>query len=242
MHRFDEFPASDRDEAARARARRLHLLRCVRLALSRATRRPSAVRRSRGRALVVDLPVHDDGSLDHDPFGPAARRARSVRMERLRAAAQPARDSALVRLRRRRAGKPERDAASTLHDLFPRETLYRRLLPVPSHIALPAGIAHSEASGVLLADAVDPRVRRQPRGARGPRRRDRRRGAGVRDDLLPRRRRAHAHGRPRRRQRGNADGGDARRDRRDALAGRARSSFSRPTTGWRRSRPSAPPT
>ena len=42
----------------------------------------------------------------------------------------------------------------TIHDLFPRETLYRRLLPVPSHIALPSGIAHSPASGVLLADAV----------------------------------------------------------------------------------------
>jgi hypothetical protein len=42
----------------------------------------------------------------------------------------------------------------TLHDLFPRETLYRRLLPVPSHVFLPAGIAGSEASRVLLADAV----------------------------------------------------------------------------------------
>jgi hypothetical protein len=39
----------------------------------------------------------------------------------------------------------------TVHDLFPRETLYRRLLPLPSHIALPAGIAGSEASRVLLA-------------------------------------------------------------------------------------------
>ncbi|HEY2354748.1 MAG TPA: alkaline phosphatase family protein [Gaiellaceae bacterium] len=42
----------------------------------------------------------------------------------------------------------------TLHDLFPRETFYRRLLPVPSHLAFPSGIAHSEASRVLLADAV----------------------------------------------------------------------------------------
>jgi hypothetical protein len=41
-----------------------------------------------------------------------------------------------------------------VHDLFPRETLYRRLLPVPSHLALPAGIAHSEASSVLLAPAI----------------------------------------------------------------------------------------
>lgn len=41
-----------------------------------------------------------------------------------------------------------------LHDLFPRETLYRRLLPIPSHIALPSEIAYSPASGVLLADAT----------------------------------------------------------------------------------------
>jgi hypothetical protein len=42
----------------------------------------------------------------------------------------------------------------TLHHLFPRETLYRRLLPLPSYVALPSAIAHSEASGTLLADAV----------------------------------------------------------------------------------------
>jgi hypothetical protein len=41
----------------------------------------------------------------------------------------------------------------TPHDLFPEETLYRRLLPVPSHVALPAGIARSPTSQVLLRDA-----------------------------------------------------------------------------------------
>ncbi len=47
-----------------------------------------------------------------------------------------------------------RGTGLTLHDLFPRETLYRRLLPLPSHVALPSAIAHSEASATLLADAV----------------------------------------------------------------------------------------
>lgn len=39
-------------------------------------------------------------------------------------------------------------------DLFPEQTLYRRLLPVPSHVALPAGFAHSLTSRTLLREAT----------------------------------------------------------------------------------------
>jgi hypothetical protein len=39
-------------------------------------------------------------------------------------------------------------------DLFPEQTLYRRLLPVPSHVALPAAFAHSQTSKVLLREAT----------------------------------------------------------------------------------------
>jgi hypothetical protein len=46
------------------------------------------------------------------------------------------------------------DAGYTAHDLFPEQTLYRRLLPVPSHVAVPAGIARSQTSRVLLRDAT----------------------------------------------------------------------------------------
>jgi Type I phosphodiesterase / nucleotide pyrophosphatase len=45
------------------------------------------------------------------------------------------------------------DVGFTAHDLFPEQTLYRRLLPVPSHVAMPAGIARSQTSRVLLQDA-----------------------------------------------------------------------------------------
>jgi hypothetical protein len=46
------------------------------------------------------------------------------------------------------------DAGFTPHDLFPEQTLYRRLLPVPSHVAVPAGIARAQTSRVLLQDAI----------------------------------------------------------------------------------------
>ena len=46
------------------------------------------------------------------------------------------------------------DAGLTAHDLFPEQTLYRRLLPVPSHVAMPAGIARSETSRQLLQPAT----------------------------------------------------------------------------------------
>ena len=46
------------------------------------------------------------------------------------------------------------DAGFTAHDLFPEQTLYRRLLPVRSHVAMPAGIAHSRTSKVLLREAT----------------------------------------------------------------------------------------
>jgi Type I phosphodiesterase / nucleotide pyrophosphatase len=46
------------------------------------------------------------------------------------------------------------DAGLTAHDLFPDETLYRRLLPLPSHVAMPAGIARSETSKLLLQPAT----------------------------------------------------------------------------------------
>jgi Type I phosphodiesterase / nucleotide pyrophosphatase len=46
------------------------------------------------------------------------------------------------------------DAGLTAHDLFPEQTLYRRLLPVPSHVAMPAGIARSETSKLLLRPAI----------------------------------------------------------------------------------------
>jgi hypothetical protein len=46
------------------------------------------------------------------------------------------------------------DAGLTAHDLFPEQTLYRRLLPVPSHVAMPTGIARSETSKLLLQPAT----------------------------------------------------------------------------------------
>ena len=46
------------------------------------------------------------------------------------------------------------DAGFTAHDLFPERTLYRRLLPVPSHVAMPSGIARSETSRLLLRPAT----------------------------------------------------------------------------------------
>lgn len=46
------------------------------------------------------------------------------------------------------------DAGFAAHDLFPEQTLYRRLLPVPSYVAMPAGIARSQTSRVLLREAT----------------------------------------------------------------------------------------
>ncbi len=46
------------------------------------------------------------------------------------------------------------DAGFAAHDLFPDQTLYRRLLPVPSHVAMPAGIARSQTSQLLLRPAT----------------------------------------------------------------------------------------
>jgi hypothetical protein len=46
------------------------------------------------------------------------------------------------------------DAGFAPHDLFPDETLYRRLLPVPSHVAMPTGIARSQTSQQLLRPAT----------------------------------------------------------------------------------------
>jgi hypothetical protein len=42
----------------------------------------------------------------------------------------------------------------TPHDLFPEQTLYRRLLPLPSHVAMPTGIARSATSNQLLRPAT----------------------------------------------------------------------------------------
>ncbi len=79
------------------------------------------------------------------------------------------------------------DAGFTAHDLFPDETLYRRLLPIPSHVAMPSGIARSSTSQLLLQPATvhpfdDERGRPRPAG-----RCARCRGACVRDDLSRRR-------------------------------------------------------
>ena len=46
------------------------------------------------------------------------------------------------------------DAGLDAHDLFPDRTLYRRLLPVPSHVAMPSEIARSETSRMLLQPAT----------------------------------------------------------------------------------------
>jgi hypothetical protein len=45
------------------------------------------------------------------------------------------------------------DAGFTAHDVFPEQTLYRQLLPVPSHVAMPSEIAHSQTSKLLLQPA-----------------------------------------------------------------------------------------
>ena len=45
------------------------------------------------------------------------------------------------------------DAGLTPHDLFPEQTLYRRLLPVPSHVAMPTSIARAQTSRLLLEPA-----------------------------------------------------------------------------------------
>ena len=68
-----------------------------------------ALRWCSGRALVGLLPVDDDRALDHDPLRPPARRARPLRVECLRAAAEPARHPAVVLLCGRRA-VPERSS------------------------------------------------------------------------------------------------------------------------------------
>jgi hypothetical protein len=46
------------------------------------------------------------------------------------------------------------EAGFTAHDVFPEQTLYRRLLPLPSHVAMPSGIARSETSKLLLEPAI----------------------------------------------------------------------------------------
>ena len=236
--RFDELPGLIEAKLAEHRARRPRLLRRVRLALPRAPRRPSALRRRRGRALVVVLPVDDDRPLDDDPLRSAARRARPVRVERLRAAAQPARHAAVVLLCRRRPPGTLFDAGFTAHDLFPEQTLYRRLLPVPSHVAMPTGIARSATSNQLLRPATVHSFDDNGGRARPAVRRARRRGARVRDDLSRRRGRADAHGRAGRARGRGTDGGDALGASRRRPGRRARSSCSRPTTGWKGSRPS----
>jgi hypothetical protein len=52
--------------------------------------------------------------------------------------------------------RPEtlRDSGLAPQDLFPGQTLYRRLLPVPSHVALPAAFAGSLTSKALLREAT----------------------------------------------------------------------------------------
>jgi hypothetical protein len=52
--------------------------------------------------------------------------------------------------------RPETLSGSGLapQDLFPEQTLYRRLLPVPSHVALPAAFAGSLTSKALLREAT----------------------------------------------------------------------------------------
>ena len=52
--------------------------------------------------------------------------------------------------------RPEtlRDSGLAPQDLFPRQTLYRRLLPVSSHVALPAAFAGSLTSQALLQEAT----------------------------------------------------------------------------------------
>ncbi|HVS84547.1 MAG TPA: alkaline phosphatase family protein [Gaiellaceae bacterium] len=56
------------------------------------------------------------------------------------------------------AGDPRpgtlRDVGLTAFDLFPEQTLYQRLRPVPSHVSLPTGIARSQTSQALLRDAI----------------------------------------------------------------------------------------
>ena len=46
------------------------------------------------------------------------------------------------------------DVGFTAHDLFPEQTIYRRLLPIPSHVVMPSGIARSQTSQVLLQPAT----------------------------------------------------------------------------------------
>ena len=184
-----------RGEARRACAGRPCLLRRLRVALPRTPCRPPALRPCGRRALVVVLPFDDDRPLDDDPLGSPAGRARPLRVERLRAEAEPARDPVVVLLRRRRA---------------PRDPLRRRIhrpRPLPRRDALPAAPAYTEPRGDAGRDralgdeqAAPPAgdrasVRRQRRRARPAVRCPRSGGACVRDDLLRRRGRADAHGR-----------------------------------------------
>ena len=46
------------------------------------------------------------------------------------------------------------DAGITAHDIFPDQTIYQRLLPLPSHVAMPSAIARSETSKLLLRPAT----------------------------------------------------------------------------------------
>jgi hypothetical protein len=45
-------------------------------------------------------------------------------------------------------------AGLTAHDIFPRQTFYARLLPVPSHVAMRVGLARTQTSKALLREAT----------------------------------------------------------------------------------------
>ena len=56
------------------------------------------------------------------------------------------------------------DVGLSVFDVFPEETLYQRLRPVPSHVALPTGVARSQTSKALLRDAIVHEFEDTPRG------------------------------------------------------------------------------
>ena len=218
---------------AAARRRRAH--RRSRLGVRRALRRALTAARTpagRGRRVEADdaIPVHDDGARDDAAHRAARRRARLLRVVRLRAVARSPRLPADGGLRRRAGRRPDRGRRRPAREIYPQADGFAARLARLGR-ALQPGAAGRDRRG-----AVHPH---HGRAGRRPRRRERARGRGARraartcsgaipDASLPRRLR---HDRARARA-----GRSALGSRRARAAGGASSRSSWPRSGTRRAR------
>ena len=139
---------------ARARAGRGRPARRVRPPLPGAPRRPPVPAPARGDAAHEPVPVDHDGARDDDAHRPSRRRARAVRVERVRARAGRDRDAAAVLLRARRGARH----AARLRPRPGRVPRRRHALPAPGGRRR---AVDGPAAGLVLA------VHLRPRGDRG---------------------------------------------------------------------------